>query len=189
MSGLSPRRIATLRAAIAEGRFREDLYYRLSMVELTVPALQDRPEDVALLARHFVHKFSREFSKPVEGLTPRASIVLERYGWPGNVRELEPVIARACMLTDGPVLDEEDLPEHFSHQATAALSDAQCRRSSAHPQLKDDGGKRQKPYTDAIHLLRLTHECVFGVLALDSELQGIPRLTFCWRSRRRIMTI
>ncbi|HEU5407223.1 MAG TPA: sigma-54 dependent transcriptional regulator, partial [Nitrospira sp.] len=74
-----------LRAAIASGRFREDLYYRLSMVELTVPPLKDRSEDVPLLARHFVQKFSHEFSKGIEGLTPRASIVLQRYGWPGNV--------------------------------------------------------------------------------------------------------
>ncbi len=102
-----------LRAAITEGGFREDLFYRLSMVELTVPALQDRPEDVVLLARHFVRKFSREFSKPVEGLTPRASIVLERYDWPGNVRELEHAIGRACMLTDGSMLDVEDLPERL----------------------------------------------------------------------------
>lgn len=104
-----------LRAAIANGRFREDLYYRLSMVELTVPPLKDHSEDVPLLARHFVQKFSHDFSKRIEGLTPRASIVLQRYGWPGNVRELEHIIGRACMLAGGTMLDVEDLPEHLVH--------------------------------------------------------------------------
>jgi DNA-binding NtrC family response regulator len=104
-----------LRAAIEHGRFREDLYYRLSMVEVTVPPLKDRPEDVPLLARHFVQKFAREYSKRIEGLTPRALLVLQRHGWPGNVRELEHTIGRACMLADGTLLDVEDLPEHLVH--------------------------------------------------------------------------
>ena len=102
-----------LRAAVADGNFREDLYYRLSMVELAVPQLKDRPEDIALLSRHFVQKFRREFEKEIEGLTPRAALVLDRYGWPGNVRELEHVIGRACMLTDRKLVDVEDLPEHL----------------------------------------------------------------------------
>lgn len=104
-----------LRVAIAGGRFREDLYYRLSMVEITVPPLKDRSEDIPLLARHFVHKFSREFSKTIEGLTPRALLVLQRYGWPGNVRELEHVIGRACMLADSATVDVENLPENLIH--------------------------------------------------------------------------
>jgi two-component system, NtrC family, response regulator HydG len=104
-----------LRAAIASGNFREDLYYRLSMVELTVPPLKDRPEDIPLLARHFVRKFSAEFSKHIEGLTQRALLVLQRYGWPGNVRELEHVIGRACMLTDGTMVDIDNLPESLIH--------------------------------------------------------------------------
>ena len=105
-----------LRAAIASGNFREDLYYRLSMVELTVPPLKERPEDIPLLARHFVRKFSTEFSKHVEGLTQRALLVLQRYGWPGNVRELEHIIGRACMLTDGTMLDVDSLPENLIHE-------------------------------------------------------------------------
>jgi DNA-binding NtrC family response regulator len=104
-----------LRAAIATGNFREDLYYRLSMVELTVPPLKERSEDIPLLARHFVRKFSGEFSKRIDGLTPRALLVLERYGWPGNVRELEHIIGRACMLTDGTMVDVNSLPESLTH--------------------------------------------------------------------------
>lgn len=116
-----------LRAAIASGRFREDLYYRLSMVELSIPALQDRREDILLLAHHFVRKFNREFSKHLEGLTPRAALVLERYDWPGNVRELEHVIGRAVMLADGAALDVEDLPDNLVHLnlvSEAGTSDA-----------------------------------------------------------------
>ena len=87
-----------LRAMIREGRFREDLYYRLSMVELRVPSLAEHKEDLPLLARHFIDKFSKQFNKPIRGMTQRASIALSRYDWPGNVRELENVIGHACMM-------------------------------------------------------------------------------------------
>jgi len=110
-----------LRAAIAAGSFREDLYYRLSMVELALPSLKERTEDIPLLARHFVQKFSQEFGKSVSGLTPRATMVLQRYAWPGNVRELEHVIGRACMLADHPLLDVPDLPEELAQQTANAV--------------------------------------------------------------------
>jgi DNA-binding NtrC family response regulator len=100
-----------LRAMIREGRFREDLYYRLSMVEIRVPALAERKEDLLLLARHFIDKFSRQFSKRVRGMTPRAAIALSRHDWPGNVRELENVIGRACMMVLGDTIDVGELPE------------------------------------------------------------------------------
>ncbi len=108
-----------LRAAIAEGKFREDLYYRLSMVELTIPPLRERPDDIPLLARHFVQKFSREFGKPIVGLTPRATIILQRHSWPGNVRELEHVIGRACMLSEDVTLDVSDLPQELAQKNAA----------------------------------------------------------------------
>ncbi len=99
-----------LKQAAKEGLFREDLYYRLSMVELDVPTLRDRREDILPLASHFVQRFAAEFQKKVRSLTPRAQIVLNRYDWPGNVRQLEHVIARACMLTDNVLIDAPDLP-------------------------------------------------------------------------------
>jgi len=119
-----------LQAAIANGRFREDLYYRLSMVVLTVPPLKDRPEDIPLMVRHFIKKFSREFSKPIDGLTQRAAIVLQRYSWPGNVRELEHVIGRACMLSDRTTLDAEDLPEHVTHADATPVGGSQDQPSA-----------------------------------------------------------
>jgi DNA-binding NtrC family response regulator len=100
-----------LRAMIREGKFREDLYYRLSMVEMRVPSLAERKEDLPLLARHFIEKFSRQFGKPVRGLTPRASLALSRYDWPGNVRELENAIGHACMMVLSDTIDVAELPE------------------------------------------------------------------------------
>jgi DNA-binding NtrC family response regulator len=102
-----------LRAMIGEGKFREDLYYRLAMVELRVPALAERKEDLPLLARHFIDKFSKQFDKRIRGLTPRAGIALSRYDWPGNVRELENAIGHACMMVLGDMIDIGDLPEYL----------------------------------------------------------------------------
>jgi two-component system, NtrC family, response regulator HydG len=113
-----------LREAITGGRFREDLYYRLSMVELKVPPLRDRVDDILVLARHFVQKFSRDFDKGIGGLTPRAALILERYSWPGNVRELEHVIGRACMLSENAMLDAADFPEELARQNTTSAEGA-----------------------------------------------------------------
>jgi DNA-binding NtrC family response regulator len=101
-----------LRAAIAAREFREDLYYRLSMVEIHTPALADRKEDLPLLIRFFVEKFSNQFHRDIHGLTQRAQIVLSRHHWPGNIRELENVIGHGCMMTAGTMIDVQDLPDY-----------------------------------------------------------------------------
>jgi DNA-binding NtrC family response regulator len=102
-----------LRAQIAGQRFREDLYYRLCMVEIKTPALADRKEDLPLLERFFMQKFAAQYKKPVESIAPRAQILLARHSWPGNVRELENVIGHACMLASGEVIDVADLPQYM----------------------------------------------------------------------------
>ncbi len=102
-----------LQSMIREARFREDLYYRLSMVEIPVPPLAERREDVLLLARHFIEKFSKQFNKPVHGMTHRATIALSRYDWPGNVRELENAIGHACMMVLSDTIDFADLPGYL----------------------------------------------------------------------------
>ncbi len=102
-----------LRSGVGSGRFREDLFYRLSMVELEVPPLAERREDVGVLASHFAKQFAAQYSKGVLGLTPKALLVLERHSWPGNVRELEHVIGRASMMTNYEWLDVSDLPEYL----------------------------------------------------------------------------
>jgi DNA-binding NtrC family response regulator len=102
-----------LRAAIAERRFREDLYYRLSMVEIKMPRLEERKEDISLLERHFIKRFAAEYNKDIRGLTHRARIVLAAHSWPGNVRELENVLGHACMIAAGDTIDVQDLPAYL----------------------------------------------------------------------------
>jgi transcriptional regulator with PAS, ATPase and Fis domain len=103
-----------LRALIREKRFREDLYYRLSMVELRVPSLAERREDLPLLERHLISKFAAQYKKEIRGLTHRAQILLALHSWPGNVRELENVLGHASMMTMGDTLDVQDLPAYLS---------------------------------------------------------------------------
>jgi DNA-binding NtrC family response regulator len=102
-----------LRAAVAEKRFREDLYYRLSMVEIQVPRLADRKEDLPLLERHFIARFAAQYKKEIRGLTHRAQMRLSMHSWPGNVRELENVIGHACMMAMGDTIDIQDLPSYL----------------------------------------------------------------------------
>ncbi len=96
--------------AVAEGMFREDLYYRLKVIPVELPPLRDRPEDIPLLANHFIDMFNREFKKRTRGLTPEAVARLQAYLWPGNVRELRNVIERAMILESKEFLGVEDLP-------------------------------------------------------------------------------
>jgi DNA-binding NtrC family response regulator len=126
VGSLTPRRVdvhviaAThkdLRAAINDKQFREDLYYRLSMVEVHVPALADRQEDLPLLIRHFIERFAAQFRKDIRGLTRRAHIVLARHSFPGNVRELENILGHACMMAQATTVDVQDLPEYLRSPA------------------------------------------------------------------------
>jgi formate hydrogenlyase transcriptional activator len=89
---------------VAEGKFRSDLYYRLNVFPVRVPALRERPEDIPLLVRHFVQQFSRRLGKAIDAIPAETMTALTRYPWPGNIRELQNVIERAVILTNGPVL-------------------------------------------------------------------------------------
>jgi DNA-binding NtrC family response regulator len=102
-----------LPAMVAKNKFREDLYYRLSMVEIRLPPLADRKEDLPLLERYLVHSFATKSNKQIRGLTRRVQALLSRYSWPGNVRELENVIGHACIMTEADIIDVRDLPEHL----------------------------------------------------------------------------
>jgi DNA-binding NtrC family response regulator len=112
-----------LRALMREHTFREDLYYRLSMVEITLPTLVDRKEDLPLLQRYFIEKFATLYNKPVRGMTRRAQVLLGRHDWPGNVRELENVIGKACMTVEGNVVDVKDLPPDLRKAPVLARAD------------------------------------------------------------------
>jgi DNA-binding NtrC family response regulator len=94
-----------------EGQFREDLYYRLNVFPIYVPALRQRREDIAELTRHFVSRFAAEENKPICGLSEEAAGLIQNFDWPGNVRQLENTIFRAVVLCDGDVLDACDFPQ------------------------------------------------------------------------------
>ncbi len=107
-----------LEAEVKAGRFREDLLYRLNVVEITVPALRERTEDILPLARRFVAFFARQSRRPPPDLSPAAEKVLAAYAWPGNVRELRNAIERALILAPGQVLEPESFPERIAAQPT-----------------------------------------------------------------------
>jgi two-component system NtrC family response regulator len=117
-----------LRRAIEEGRFREDLYYRLCVVTIAVPSLRDRGSDIPLLGRTFLLRFSDDLKKPIKGFTPEAVEALTSYAWPGNVRELENRIKRAVVMAEGRYIT----PENLELQAAAASDAATLRASRDH---------------------------------------------------------
>ncbi len=96
---------------VRDGRFREDLFYRLKVVPIHMPALRERREDIAPLAQFFVERFARKLSRNVAGVDPAALAALHAHAWPGNIRELENVIERAVLLSDGSTITVSDLPE------------------------------------------------------------------------------
>ncbi len=99
-----------LKRAVAEGRFREDLYFRLNVVQITLPSLMERQEDIPLLIQYFLNLFSHKFAKRLVGVDKAARTVLQTYAYPGNVRELQNIIERAVALADGDTLTLADLP-------------------------------------------------------------------------------
>jgi two-component system, NtrC family, response regulator AtoC len=112
-----------LEAQVREGRFREDLYYRLNVLRVTMPPLRDRDRDVVLLARHYAKVFSQEFRKPLREISVEAEATLQAYSWPGNVRELRNVMERAVLLAERPVLAPDDFETlHALHSPGAGGS-------------------------------------------------------------------
>jgi len=102
-----------LEKAVREGRFREDLYYRLKVIPIHIPPLRERREDIPLLVAHFLEVFNKEFRRATRGLTDRAMELMVRYDWRGNIRELRNVIERAMILDDKELITVEDLPEEI----------------------------------------------------------------------------
>jgi len=99
-----------IKSLIQQGQFREDLYYRLKVIDIELPPLRDRREDIPLLAQHFIRKFNGEMKKNISSISESALKILLNYSWPGNVRELENVIQRAITLTRHETILPEDLP-------------------------------------------------------------------------------
>ncbi|HVE04430.1 MAG TPA: sigma-54 dependent transcriptional regulator [Rhizomicrobium sp.] len=129
---------------VRDGHFREDLYYRLNVFPIVVPALRDRRDDIPELARHFIARFAAEENKPMSGLTPAAASLLERFSWPGNVRQLENTIFRAVVLCESETLDICDFPQI----ATAMGIESNMQRIAGSPDrpLANSGSS---PYSTA----------------------------------------
>ena len=106
-----------LRAEVLSGRFREDLFYRLSSIQIRIPSLSERLEDIPLLVQFFLKKYNDAYGKNIAGLTRRAQTILLQHPWAGNVRELENVISTACITATGDFIDLSDLPEHLQHRS------------------------------------------------------------------------
>lgn len=157
-----------LRSLVDEGKFRGDLYYRLAMVEISLPRLMDRREDFPLLQRHFLEKFTAQYNKSVTGITRRAQKRMSIYSWPGNIRELENVVGNACMMVDGPVIDIGDLPDPVrSQSASIAKQDenllplSEIQRRHVMRVLEHVGGNKSQ----AAEILGISRATVYQLLA------------------------
>ena len=108
-----------LKQAVKDGKFREDLFYRLNVITIDLPSLRQRKEDIPLLANFFLTKFAEENGRPAMRITPEALRPLLMYSWPGNVRELENVIERAVVLSTGPEIGADLLPDQIAGRSAA----------------------------------------------------------------------
>jgi transcriptional regulator with PAS, ATPase and Fis domain len=109
-----------LKQMVDEQKFRQDLYYRLNVITITLPPLRDRGDDAVLLARYFIDEYNALFGKNIKGLTPDAERLIARYHWPGNVRELKNLIERAMILEEGPEIGESAFPVEMAEESVHA---------------------------------------------------------------------
>ncbi|HDP89666.1 MAG TPA: sigma-54-dependent Fis family transcriptional regulator [Thioalkalivibrio sp.] len=156
---------------ITQGEFREDLYYRLRVIEIHIPALRDRRDDVPLLAHYFIDKYARRFDKPMEGMTTRVLGALMRHDWPGNVRELENVIQRTIILSQGKVIDVDSLTPEIAQGSEVS------GRAIDHmqPQTLEEV---------EVYFIRKALRETGGDRALSAEILGIDKSTL-WRKIKR----
>ena len=142
-----------LETEIAGSRFRADLYYRLSVFPIRIPALRERPEDIPILVRHFIAHFQRKLAKPLRGVTPDGLQRLTDYPWPGNIRELQNVLERACVLARGPIVDittalgtvDEPTPETIPMVDDRILTLDEHEQMQIRRALDEAGGKIHGP--------------------------------------------
>ena len=147
---------------VAAGRFRQDLYYRLNVVEIALPPLRERREDVAYLTAAFIKEFAGRFDRPLAGVSPAAERLLRDAPWPGNVRELRNVIERACMLSEGRILQEREL--------LSVLGASGCPRPAAAGPSVNDGTRELDRHTVENALQR-----VGGNRSAAARILGISR--------------
>jgi two-component system response regulator GlrR len=131
-----------LRSFVAEGRFREDLFYRIQVLPLHVPALRNRKTDIAYLANVFAHRFGQAHGRKIEGLAPSAQLLMQSYGWPGNVRELQNRVEHAVVMGQSGLISSADLfPEGLPRSVTVAEPEALDTDASAEVEAFSDSGE------------------------------------------------
>jgi two-component system, NtrC family, response regulator PilR len=129
-----------LEKAVANGRFREDLFYRINVIRMHLPPLRERKDDIPLLAEHFLSKYAEQMKKPVRSVAQTSLPLLQMYGWPGNVRELENVIERAVALEQTPAILPDSLPPHVRTPSASLKDDA-----NGGPRIPDPGSRIPDP--------------------------------------------
>jgi transcriptional regulator with PAS, ATPase and Fis domain len=155
---------------VREKQFREDLYYRLAMVEIRLPPLRDRKEDLPLLEAHFLKKFSESYDRTIRGLSRRAQIALAKHAWPGNIRELENVLGHGCMVAETSYVDLTDLPQYIQdldkQPASAGgelVSMEEMQRRHAQQVLEHTGGNK----VQAAQILGISRATLYRLLGSD----------------------
>ncbi|MGD0128333.1 MAG: sigma-54 dependent transcriptional regulator [Terriglobia bacterium] len=166
-----------LRAALEQGTFREDLYYRLNVVPISIPPLREHKEDIPYLADHFLARFVHESAKPIKGITPAAMRMLMDFHWPGNIRELENIIERAVALSTGTMLDVGDIRLDIGRGAPSVAGPGMPSGDSSGPFLPQ--GLTLEQYEDEIikEALRRAN----GNKSQAARLLGLSRNAFRYR--------
>jgi len=153
-----------LQNLIKTGDFREDLYYRISEISVSIPPLRERQGDRSLLAHAFLDKFSREQRKPRRGFSSEALDAIENYGWPGNVREMENVIRRAVIMADGPRIGADDLGLKTTSEHEEPLSLREARDAAEHATIIKAMGRSNGNIAQAADLLGVTRPTLYNLL-------------------------
>jgi transcriptional regulator with PAS, ATPase and Fis domain len=166
-----------LRAALEQGTFREDLYYRLNVVPINIPPLREHKEDIPYLVDHFLARLARESAKPITGLTPAAMRLLMDFHWPGNIRELENIIERAVALSTGTMLDVGDVRLDVGPGGAVAVGPGMSASDASGPSLPP--GMTLEQYEDEIikEALRRAN----GNKSQAARLLGLSRNAFRYR--------
>jgi transcriptional regulator with PAS, ATPase and Fis domain len=173
---------ASLEVAVREGRFRQDLYYRLKVVSVDLPPLRERSDDIVLLARHFLGIYNEKFRKAFLNMDPEVEAIFRSYRWPGNVRELRNLIERIVLLEDDEVLREDHLPAEMVAQVEAVprvLREALAARGDG----EDDGGLLTLSEVEQEHILRVL-EFTEGNRSRAARILGISRQSLIERLKR-----
>jgi two-component system response regulator PilR (NtrC family) len=171
---------------VAEGKFREDLFYRLNVIPIRLPALRERPGDVPLIADHFLTKLSREMGKTLEGFAPEALAALEAYQWPGNVRELENVVERAVALEQGSRIEVSTLSDDIRAGRPATPLSATRQAAGPVAALPEAGGFNLEQHLQDVereHLERALKQAS-GVQTHAAELLGLSFRQFRYLAKK-----